>query len=73
MAVLCIPAARNDSDRDDKELHLSDRRISTRIMTTELQSCSDVIGHLAFHYIVATISSAISTKNRDCFPLGENT
>ena len=48
-------------------------RISTRFMTIEVLSWSEVLGHLTFHLIVATISSAISTKNRDCSPQAETT
>ena len=48
-------------------------RISTRFMTIELLSWPEVLGHLTFHLIVATISSGISTKNRDCSPQAETT
>ena len=46
---------------------------SNRFMISKLQSWSEVIGNLAFHLMVATISSAISAKNLDCFPLAETT
>ena len=70
MAVLCTPQETAVMERRGRATRI---RISTRFMTSEVQSWSEVIGHLAFHWVVATTWSAISTKNIDYFSLAENT